>query len=67
MEQKETTTQNKSPQNKSPSSELSQETKNVTDTTPATPTSSWWGGLISQAKEKVNKNFPPHQDQILTS
>jgi hypothetical protein len=56
----ETATENsKIPPQKIPSSdEQSQEARNVTDSSPVTPTasssSSWWGGFISQAKEKVN-------------
>ncbi|CRL03605.1 CLUMA_CG016272, isoform A [Clunio marinus] len=48
MEQKETTTQQKSP-----SAENSPESvNNAKDNSPLTPSANWWGGWISQAKEK---------------
>lgn len=47
MEQKETTTQQK----KSPTS--TPEVDKI-DKSPTTPTPNWWGGWISQAKEKVS-------------
>lgn len=63
MDQKETATYSKMSQQKTPSNDdLPQAVKNVKDSSPTTPTtsspsSSWWGGFISQAKEKVSQNF----------
>lgn len=55
MEQKETTTQQKKNHPIESETSTNGEEKNVTDRSPTTPTqSSWWGGLISQAKEKVS-------------
>lgn len=59
MEKKEIAT-SKMSQQKTPEGDVSQEVRNVKETSPTTPTSpssSWWGGFISQAKEKVNHNF----------
>lgn len=70
MEQKETTT----PQQKkipSPENEQPSATIDKSPTTPTSPTSStWWGGWISQAKEKVRHfndfgYFPISTDNFL--
>ena len=59
MEQQETTTQKKIPS----SENQNEEVKPVNDKSPTTP-SNWWGGWISQAKEKVSSKWiknPAHQ------
>lgn len=53
MEKKEPTTQQRSPS----SENLSANKNNVNDSSPTTPGSTsaaWWGGWLSQAKEKVS-------------
>jgi hypothetical protein len=61
MDQKETATPKMSQQKTPSEEESSHEVKNVKGASPTTPTmsssSTWWGGFISQAKEKVNRNF----------